>query len=106
MTTSLGVEEHLEPAAALAASAPVPDEGFWGGYWKTLKPLAVEEPVDVWIHRPLAYLLTKALYPTPISPNLVTLVSILFGVFGGACFFVSFPHHMLLGGLAIFLSAI
>jgi len=62
--------------------------------------------VDVWIHRPLAYVLAKALYPTPVSPNLVTLISILFGIAGGACFLASFPYHMLLGGLAIFTSAV
>jgi hypothetical protein len=83
-----------------------PEEGFWAGYWKSLKPLAVEEPVDVWIHRPLAYILSKLLYPTPISPNLVTMISIVFGVAGGLAFLFSFPHHMLIGGLCIFLSAI
>lgn len=86
--------------------APGPSEGFWAGYWKTLKPLAVEEPVDVWIHRPLAYVLSKLLYPTPVSPNLVTMISIVFGVAGGLAFLGGFSHHMLVGGLCIFLSAI
>lgn len=89
-----------------AAVARVERPGFWAGYWKSLKPLDVEEPVDVWIHRPLAYVLAKVLYPTPISPNLVTLISILFGVLGGTCFVAQFPYHMLLGGLAIFTSAV
>ena len=26
------------------------------GYLKSLKPLDIEEPIDVWVHRPLAYL--------------------------------------------------
>ncbi len=87
---------------------PSPEQdGFWAGYWKSLKPLAVEEPVDVWIHRPLAYVLSKVLYPTPISPNLVTMISIVFGVAGGLAFFsTGVPHHMQIGGLCIFLSAI
>ena len=103
------VSERLDVATAttIAGSAVAEREpGFWSGYWKSLKPLAVEEPVDVWIHRPLAYLLAKALYPTPISPNMVTLISIVFGVLGGVCFFGSFPHHMLFGGLAVFTSAV
>ena len=29
------------------ARARVSDVGFWAGYWKSLKPLAVEEPIDV-----------------------------------------------------------
>jgi len=93
-----------EVAVAAAEAAPRP--GFWAGYWKTLKPLAVEEVIDVWVHRPLAYVLAKVLYPTPVSPNLVTVISILFGLAGGYCFIASFPHHMPAAGLAIFLSAI
>jgi phosphatidylglycerophosphate synthase len=80
-----------------------PRPGFWAGYWKTLKPLSVEEPIDVWVHRPLAYVLAKLLYPTPISPNLVTFISILFGLAAGASLF---SGHLLLAGLCIFLSAI
>jgi phosphatidylglycerophosphate synthase len=92
-------------AGTVVAEMPV-REGFWAGYWKSLKPLAVEEPVDVWIHRPLAYLLAKALYPTPVSPNLVTLFSIFLGVAGGLCLVSTVAHHMLLGGLFVFLSAV
>ena len=47
--------------------------GFWSGYWQSLKSLDVEEPIDLYVHRPLAYLLARALLPTPVSPNLVTL---------------------------------
>lgn len=86
--------------------APERSSGFWGGYWKSLKPLDVEEPIDVWVHRPLAYVLARALMPTPISPNLVTLISILFGVAGGAALLASFSGHMWVGGLCIFASAI
>lgn len=80
--------------------------GFWAGYRKTLKPLAVEEPVDVWLHRPLAYLLTRALFPTPISPNTVTLLSIASGLLAGVSLVVVFPWHMQVAGLAIFMSAV
>ena len=96
--------EGTESAAATVVEVPRP--GFWAGYWKSLKPLAVEEPVDAWIHRPLAYVLAKGLYRTPVSPNAVTLMSIAFGLVGGFCFFASFPYRMQLGGLAILLSAI
>jgi phosphatidylglycerophosphate synthase len=80
--------------------------GFWAGYWKSLKPLEVEEPVDVWIHRPLAYMLARALLPTSVSPNTVTLISILFGISAGVSMFASFTHHLLVAGLLLFLSAI
>jgi hypothetical protein len=77
------------------------------GYKKSLKPLDVEEPIDVFVHRPLAYLLALALYPTPVSPNAVTIFSIVCGVIAGVCLVDrGIPHHMALGGLFIFLSAV
>ncbi|HMI94050.1 MAG TPA: CDP-alcohol phosphatidyltransferase family protein [Polyangiales bacterium] len=80
---------------------------FWAGYWRSLKPLAVEEPIDVWVHRPLAYVLAKLLYPTRVSPNLVTFVSILFGIAAGAAMLrSSLSWHLQLAGACVFLSAI
>ncbi len=81
-------------------------EGFWAGYWKSLKPLEVEEPIDVWVHRPLAYVLARALLKTPVSPNLVTLVSIAFGIMTGTALALDFPGHMPVAGACLFLSAI
>jgi phosphatidylglycerophosphate synthase len=79
---------------------------FWEGYWKSLKPLEVEEPIDVWVHRPLAYVIARAAYPLPISPNAITIVSILLGVFSAVAMFVEFPHHLVIAGAALFLSAV
>jgi phosphatidylglycerophosphate synthase len=86
--------------------APVPKEPFWAGYWKSLKPLEVEEPIDVWVHRPLAYVLARALLPTPVSPNLVTLISIAFGLATGVAMVMDFPGHLPVAGLCLFLSAV
>jgi len=80
--------------------------GFWDGYWKSLKPLDVEEPIDVWVHRPLAYLLARAAYPTPLSPNMITIGSIALGVSAGVCMFVTFEYHLVVAGLTLFLSAV
>ena len=79
---------------------------FWEGYWKTLKSREVEEPVDVWIHRPLAYLLALALRPTPISPNLVTLGSILLGLVALGVGFTSLEWRFQIAALLIFCSAV
>src|SRR5688572_14259354 len=76
------------------------------GYLKSLKPLAVEEPIDVWVHRPLAYLLARAALPTPISPNLITAMSIVCGLAAGSSMVISYPHHLQYAGLLIFLSAV
>lgn len=75
-------------------------------YLKSLKPLEVEEPIDVWVHRPLAFLLATVLYPTPVSPNAVTVFSIICGIAAGAAMVLPFEHHLLVGGLFIFLSAV
>lgn len=79
---------------------------FWSGYWRSLKPLEVEEPIDVWVHRPLAYVLARALYPTKVSPNAVTAVSIVFGLAAGAAFLSGFSGHLQLAGGAVFVSAV
>src|SRR6187549_3157961 len=80
--------------------------GFWDAYFRSLKPLEVEEPIDVWVHRPPAYVLARLLLPTPISPNLVTIGSILAGFAAGAAILASFPGHLPLAGALIFSSAV
>ncbi|HEY1533957.1 MAG TPA: CDP-alcohol phosphatidyltransferase family protein [Polyangiaceae bacterium] len=80
--------------------------GLLTGYLKSLKPLDVEEPIDVWVHRPLAYVLAWALYPTPVSPNAVTCCSILLGTAAGAWMLLRPPSQLYIAGLLIFLSAV
>jgi phosphatidylglycerophosphate synthase len=80
--------------------------GFWAGYWQSLKSLDVEEPVDVYVHRPLAYLLARALLPTPVSPNLVTIASMVIGVSGAYLILVDTPYHFQWAGLCVFLSTV
>jgi phosphatidylglycerophosphate synthase len=80
--------------------------GFWSGYRATLKPLEVEEPIDVYVHRPLAYVLARGLYPLPISPNAVTALSIVAGLASAGTLLVPFAHHMQVAGLLLFVSAV
>lgn len=80
--------------------------GLLDGYWRSLKPREVEEPIDVWVHRPLAYLLALTLRPTPVSPNWVTGMSIVAGIAASCAMFMAFPRHMPIAGLCIFLSAV
>jgi phosphatidylglycerophosphate synthase len=81
-------------------------ERFWDGYFRSLKPLEVEEPIDVWVHRPPAYVLARLLLPTPISPNMVTLGSIALSFAAGAAIFSSCRWHLPLAGILIFSSAV
>ena len=80
--------------------------GFWSGYRASLKPLEVEEPIDIYVHRPLAYVLARACFRLPISPDAITLFSIVFGLASAASLVFEFPHHLQLGGFLLFGSAV
>jgi hypothetical protein len=80
--------------------------GFWSGYRASLKPLEVEEPIDVYVHRPFGYVLAKLAVPTPISPNLLTILSIVFGIACGASFAARFPYHLQIAGLSLFIATV
>jgi len=80
--------------------------GFWSGYWKSLKSRDVEEPIDVWVHRPLAYVIARVLLPTPVSPNLVTLSSIGFGLCAAWLIVADVPYHFQWAGLCVFVSTV
>jgi phosphatidylglycerophosphate synthase len=78
--------------------------GFWDAYRASLKSPEVEEPIDFWLHRPLGYIIARLSYPTPLTPDAITIGSILLGWAAGACLFASFPQHRLVGALLILAS--
>ena len=80
--------------------------GFWTQYKAGLKPVEVEEPIDRWLHRPLAYLVARAVMPLGISADVVTLLSIVAGVSSAFCFVATFPWHLPLAGFLLFFSAV
>src|SRR5258707_383963 len=80
--------------------------GFWSGYWASLKPLEVEEPIDIYVHRPLAYVLARACYSLPVSPDAITGLSILAGIASAISLVSVFPYHLHIGGLLLFGSAV
>jgi phosphatidylglycerophosphate synthase len=71
-----------------------------------LKSREVEDPVNLWVHRPLAYGLVALLYRSPVTPNQVTLISLLVGLSAGACFIVGTRELMFWGGALLWTSAI
>jgi phosphatidylglycerophosphate synthase len=71
-----------------------------------LKGRAVEDPINLWLHRPLAYLFVMAVYRTRITPNQITLISLLVGLAAAFCFVDGAAEYMLLGGILLWLSAI
>ncbi|MDZ7393965.1 MAG: CDP-alcohol phosphatidyltransferase family protein [candidate division KSB1 bacterium] len=70
-------------------------------FFRSLKPVETEELPDLFIYRPLAFLFALALRPTPVTPNMVTLVAMAVGVASGYFFAHGTNRGALLG--AIFL---
>lgn len=80
---------------AVAAEAPrplPPPTGEIPPYRATLKPLAVEELIDLALHRPLAYLLARASYRTPVTPDQLTWASMVVGVAAGGWILHALRH--------------
>ena len=71
-----------------------------------LKSKEVEDPVNLYVHRPLAYLIVALLFRTPITPNGITLMAMLVGVTAGACWLEGSHPAMIAGGILLWLSAI
>lgn len=71
-----------------------------------LKSREVEDPVNLWLHRPLAYGFVAAVYRTSLTPNQVTLLSLCAGIAAAACFVAGTPGAMLWGGALLWSSAI
>ncbi|HSQ75061.1 MAG TPA: CDP-alcohol phosphatidyltransferase family protein [Bacteroidota bacterium] len=68
-------------------------------YLRGLKSIAVEEVFDLIFYRPLAFLLVKGIYNTSITPNQLTLISMLLGIVGGICYVVGTPEAFVAAGI-------
>lgn len=71
-----------------------------------LKSRDVEDQVNLWLHRPLAYLFAWSIYRTPMTPNHVTLLAMVVGIGSGVCWFIGTPQLMIWGGVLLWASAI
>lgn len=68
-------------------------------YRKGLKPLVVEEWVDLIIYRPLGFLVALPLALTPVTPNQVTFLSAIAGVAGGVALALGDPTWLMWGAI-------
>lgn len=78
---------------------------------RALKDPAVEEPINRWFHRRIAFLLIRPLehLDLPVTPNRITLLSGLAGLTAAACFYhaeAAGAHFMLAGALLLFASVV
>jgi hypothetical protein len=75
-------------------------------FGQVLKSREVEDPVNLWVHRPLAYAFCRLVYKTSITPNQVTLIAIVLGLLAAACWVDGSPWAMVWGGALLWSSAI
>lgn len=71
-----------------------------------LKSNDVEDPVNRWVHRTLAYLFVRSIFKTPITPNMVTFSAIILGFVAGSAMIWGTPTAMVVGGLCLWAAAI
>lgn len=71
-----------------------------------LKSREVEDPINLWVHRPLAYAFVALVFRTPLTPNQVTVLATLTGLVAAGCWFVGTPTLMVAGGIILWASAI
>lgn len=71
-----------------------------------LKSREVEDPVNLWFNRPLAYAFVAVVFRTPITPNQVTLLATLVGLAAAVGIALGTPDAMLWGGILLWTSAI
>ncbi len=79
--------------------------GLLADYRASLKPLDVEEPVDVFVHRPVGYVIARLALRTPVTPNQITVASMVLGLGAGVAMAARFPHHEVVAGAGLLISA-
>lgn len=68
-------------------------------YKSSLKKIEVEEIFDLYFYRPLAFLLVKGIYNTSITPNQLTLISMILGILGGISYSFGSYHAFMIGAI-------
>lgn len=86
------------PVAAIQSKLPP--------FSAVIKGRAVEDPVNLWVHRPIAYAFVALIYRTRITPNQVTLIALAVGLSSALCFVRGTAGAMLAGGVLLWSSAI
>jgi len=65
----------------------------------SLKDTAVEELFDLYLFRPFAFLLVKLIYRTPITPNQLSVSSMITGILSSVFFSLGTVSSFLVGGI-------
>jgi hypothetical protein len=81
-------------------AAPLPH------FSSVLKSNDVEDPVNRYVHRTLAYLFVLSIFRTRITPNMITLSTVVVGLIAGCAFVWGTPIAMFVGGACLWAAAI
>ncbi|MCK4765918.1 MAG: CDP-alcohol phosphatidyltransferase family protein [Candidatus Aminicenantes bacterium] len=73
-------------------------------YKLSLKDIAVEEVVDLIFFRPLAFIIVKLIYRLPVTPNQISVLSIMAGITSGVFFAMGSAADFMYAGLFLALS--
>lgn len=73
---------------------------------ESLKDIAVEEAVDLYFFRPITFLFVKMIYRLPVTPNQLSVMSIVFGITGAVFFAFGDRMSFIYGALFYMLSHI
>lgn len=72
-------------------------------YKKSLKMPEVEELIDLFFYRPIAFLLVRMIYNTRITPDNLTTAAIMAGISAGICYAFGLPVTGKIGAVLIIL---
>lgn len=75
-------------------------------YKSSLKVIEAEEIVDLLFFRPLAFLFVKLIYPTNLTPNQITIISMFFGLLAGVSIAFGTITTVVWGGIFLALSTL
>ena len=68
-------------------------------YKQSLKMAEVEEVLDLFLYRPIAFLLVKSIYRTKITPDHLTLGAMVVGLTGGFLYAFGLPQTSIVGAI-------
>jgi phosphatidylglycerophosphate synthase len=80
--------------------APIPP------FRSIVKSNDVEDPVNRYVHRTLAYLFVRSIFRTRITPNMITASTVVVGFVAGCAFIWGTPTAMFVGGVCLWAAAI
>jgi hypothetical protein len=80
--------------------------GLFLEYLLSLKRPDVEELADLYLFRPLAFLLVKAIYRTPLTPNHLSVISMSLGIGSGLVLSIAGPAGAWAGAVLLFFAVV